>query len=575
MAASLNIETDGVRDAATAAAAAAGTAPTPAVTVTPCAADAVSVQMATRLCGAASALNAGTIGVHSRTAAAGAHLASTAQTYDEQDLAASRVLARGGGAGAGVVPVASMAIPALPPVVAPPGLPAGAEPVTGLQASALIHDGPGADGFDTAATILDNHAADLDRSAAQVRSARATSETSWASQAGENAHDHLHRLEADYTSQAEAARLLSQHFRTHAEDYRRTKSAIPAPQVFDTLTQRLKMAVAANSTPPTVGLYGPAITALQGQLAEANHTAMTAYQQYRAAALTPSITNPPGGGQGGGGAGTAPGGDAGAEHDPAGTTDGLDAASGGEDTALGLPGLETLAAGSDPAAAALGGEPGSELLGTVVPALLGGVTGLVGGLVGGLAAAGQGVQQAGTQLVGGLTQAATSAANAAAAKASVPDLSAELGTGDFGGGAGDFGGGDFGGGDFGGGGGDFGDVGDFGGGNYGDTSPAATAGGAPGTFPAAAPVTAAPATFSPGGVTAPATAPGMAGPGMMPPMMPMGMAGAAAGADADRRLYPERRLRVESPANAEPVKGRREARKTRTKSGKDTGEGSQ
>ena len=68
------------------------------MTVTPCAADAVSVQMATRLWGAASALNAGTIGVHSCTAAAGAHLASTAQTHDEQDLAASRP-ARGGGAG--------------------------------------------------------------------------------------------------------------------------------------------------------------------------------------------------------------------------------------------------------------------------------------------------------------------------------------------------------------------------------------------------------------------------------------------------------------------------------------------
>jgi hypothetical protein len=58
-------------------------------------------------------------------------------------------------------------------------------------------------------------------------------------------------------------------------------------------------------------------------------------------------------------------------------------------------------------------------------------------------------------------------------------------------------------------------------------------------------------------------------------MMPMGMGGAAAGADADRRLYPERRLRVESPANAEPVKGRREARKTRAKSGEENREGTQ
>lgn len=45
MAAYLNVDTDGVRDAATAAAAAPGAAPTPAVTVTSCAADLVSVQM--------------------------------------------------------------------------------------------------------------------------------------------------------------------------------------------------------------------------------------------------------------------------------------------------------------------------------------------------------------------------------------------------------------------------------------------------------------------------------------------------------------------------------------------------
>lgn len=568
MAASLNIDTDGVRDAATATAAAPGTAPTPAVTVTPCAADAVSVQMATRLCGAASALNAGTIGVHSRTAAAGAHLASTAQSYDGQDLATSRVLARGGGAGAGVVPVASMAIPALPPVAAPPGSPGGAEPVTGLQASALIHGGPGADGFDTAATVLAQHAADLERSADQVRAARNTSESSWVSSAADTAQSHLHRLEADYITQAEAARRLAQQFRAHAEDYRRTKAAMPTPQVFDTLTQRLKMAVAANNTPPTVGLYGPAITALQGQLAEANHTAMTAYQQYRTAAVGSSIPDVSGNGHGNAGGGGDPGSEPAAESaGQGGDEPGVDA--GSDSAGSGLPGTDTLAAGADPAAAGLGGDAGSELLTTVVPALLGGVTGLVGGLVGGLASAGQGVQQAGTQLVGGLTQAATSAANAAAAKANVPDLTADFG--------GDPGSADLGGpGDFGGGGGDFPGAGDFGGGggDYGATSPASLAGGAPGTFPAAAPVTAAPATFSAGAASAPAAASG-GGPGMMPPMMPMGMGGAAAGADADRRLYPERRLRVESPANAEPVKGRREARKTRPKSGEDTGEGTQ
>lgn len=567
MPASLNVDTDGVRDAAAATAAAPASSATPAVAVTPCAADAVSVQMATRLSGAATALNAGTIGVHARAEAAGEHLAATAQSYDAQDIAASRVLVRGGAGVGAVVPVAAMAIPVHPPVGAPPGVPAGAEPVTGVQASALIHGGPGADGFDSAATALANHAADLERSADQVRAARNTSESSWSSSAADTAQSHLHRLEADYISQAESARRLAQQFRAHADDYRRTKSAMPTPQVFDTLTQRLKMAVAANNTPPTVGRYGPAITALQGQLAEANHTAMTAYQQYRTAAVGSSIPDVSGNGQGSGAAGSDPG--SGADSVDQGAGEALGEATGGDAAAGGLGGTDTLSSGADPAAAALGGDPGSELVSTVVPALLGGVTGLVGGLVSGLAAAGQGVQQAGTQLVGGLTQAATSAANAVAAKANIPDLSADFSGADPGsadlGGAGDFGGG----------GGDFPGAGDFGGGgDYGGTSPASLAGGAPGTFPAAAPVTAAPATFSAGAASTPAAA-GAGGPGMVPPMMPMGMGGAAAGADADRRLYPERRLRVESPANAEPVKGRREARKTRPKSSEDTREGSQ
>lgn len=562
MPASLNVDTDGVRDAASATAAAPAAATTPVVAVTPCAADAVSVQMATRLSGAAAALNAGTVAVHARASAAGEHLAATAQSYDAQDVAASRALVHGGAGGGGVVPVAAMAIPVHAPAAAPPGVPAGAEPLTGVQASALIHGGPGADGFDSAATVLAHHAADLERSADQVRAARNTADSSWDSSAADTAQSRLHRVEADYITQAESARRLAQQFRAHADDYRRTKTAMPTPQVFDTLTQRLKMAVAANNTPPTVGLYGPAIAALQGQLAEANHNAMTAYQQYRTAAVGSSIPDVSGNGPGSAADGGGPAADQGGG-------DGLSVAAEAESAASGgFPGTDTLSSGADPAGAGLGGDPASELVSTVVPALLGGVTGLVGGLVSGLAAAGQGVQQAGTQLVGGLTQAATSAVTAAAAKANATDLS-----GDFAGtdsGAPDLGGA----GDFGGGGGDFPGAGDFGGaGDYGGTSPASLAGGAPGTFPAAAPVTAAPATFSAGGASAPAAA-GGTGPGMMPPMMPMGVGGAGGGADSDRRLYPERRLRVESPANAEPVKGRREARKTRPKISEDTREGS-
>ena len=87
-----------------------------------------------------------------------------------------------------------------------------------------------------------------------------------------------------------------------------------------------------------------------------------------------------------------------------------DAASGARTPRWACPGWRRSPRAADPAAAAPGGEPGSELLGTVVPALLGGVTGLVGGLVReARLAAGLGGQQA-ERTVGGLTQAATSAA---------------------------------------------------------------------------------------------------------------------------------------------------------------------
>jgi hypothetical protein len=42
----------------------------------------------------------------------------------------------------------------------------------------------------------------------------------------------------------------------------------------------------------------------------------------------------------------------------------------------------------------------------------------------------------------------------------------------------------------------------------------------------------------------------------------------------DRRLYPERRLRIETPPNTEPVKGRREPRRTRDVKSRDAGGGS-
>ena len=551
---SLDVNPDGVRAAGATAGAASVAATPPLVSWTPCAADGVSVAAASRLAAAVGDLHAATAAVQARSTAAADHLVATADTYAAQDVAASAVLASTGPAGGGVVPVPAMAAVSPPPVAMTGTTAVGAEPVTGEQASMLIHSGPGADSADAAARALDRHAADLDEAAGRVAAGRSDAAAHWSSVGAQGADTHLRAVQAAYAAQAQSVRALAAGIRAHADDYRRAKSVIPAPAVFADLDQRLRLAIAANNRPPTVGAYAPAITTLQARLAEANYSAMAGYGAYRAAAVAGEVTDPPTGPNGTGAA-------------PPDTAAGADAREPEADLILGPDGqplgIETDTAGLGDLEGDLGagvgvGEDPAAMLTTVMPALLGGVSGLLGGVLGGLQAATQGVQQVGTQLLSGVTQAA---AGAAAAQ-SAGDLGAEIdfGTGDFGDG-GDFGGG--GGGDFGGGfgGGDFG--GGFGGGDYGATTPASLPN-TPGTFPAGTPTIAAPATFT-GTPAGSAVGPGGYGAGMVPPMMPMGMGGAGgAGAGAeDKRLYPERRLRVESPPNAEPVKGRREARKSR------------
>jgi hypothetical protein len=61
---------------------------------------------------------------------------------------------------------------------------------------------------------------------------------------------------------------------------------------------------------------------------------------------------------------------------------------------------------------------------------------------------------------------------------------------------------------------------------------------------------------------------------MMPLMgAPLAGRGEGGGGEDDRRLYQERRLRIETPPNTEPVKGRREARRARGEKARDGGEG--
>ena len=189
---------------------------------------------------------------------------------------------------------------------------------------------------------------------------------------------------------------------------------------------------------------------------------------------------------------------------------------------------------------------------TVLPAVLGAVSGAAGGLLGAVSGAGQQLQQAGSQAFGGLAQGAN-AAMGSGRGGHAQRLRQRRGTPDA--------------------------VSRW---TLTPTSAAAGAGN-PATLnrpPAAAvgeradrcrrrpgrqrqrrphrPPSAPPPRPRP----AAATGTPMGG-AMMPAMMPMaGRPGGGAGED-DRRLYPERRMRIETPPNSEPVRGRREARRTR------------
>jgi hypothetical protein len=396
----------------------------------------------------------------------------------------------------------------------------------------VIHSGPGPEGVLAVAGLLEGAAKGLDEAATSVSAASEQAADSWSSDAADAADRHFLGLGNSYAEQASQARAVAQQLRTHADDFSRAKAQIPPPQRFADLETRLQAAYAANAHPTSMGRYTQTIADLQYALAAANNDAVSGYARYQRAAQIQAGTMDPHASPESGGSKPH------AAHDGAGGTE--DSADAGQDAETRSPTDPLTAASADPVGAdGLGGAAGG-LIGGVLPAVLGGVSGAAGGLLGALSGAGQQLQQAGSQLAGGLAQAANAAAG-------------EPKSGDSGGGGqpqkpqpdGLDGGG--------------------GGPEPGDMEPA---GGVGAAGPLAAPAgvsavpAAAPATFSAAPSAATGAVGGIAGGGMMPPMMPMG--GRPGGGDEDdRRLYPERRVRIEAPPNSEPVKGRREARRSR------------
>lgn len=532
----LDVDPDGVRTAGAQARAAASTAAVTDFAVSPCAADATSVRVASRLNHRIAALNMLARAADMHTMAASARLHSNADTYEDEDAVSASDL--GGSRGVPLAPSPAAPVPAT--VVGPsaaPAAPSGVIPTVGRQIAEVIHAGLGPEGLHAAATELDSRAAQLDLAADTVRTARSQTEGSWQSAAADRAVSRLQTLESDYVAHATQARSLSRHARVHAESFTRARTQIPTPEEFADVENRLLAAYAANAHESSLGRYSETVTRWQLALAAMNRDAVNSYDRYRrdaeADVIDPGPDDEPA-------EGAAP---ATSEAGRRGEVPGPKAGQG----------TQTVNPGSLVEPAALGGEALTGMLQTVLPAVLGGVSGAAGGMLGAFSGAGEQLQQAGTQLTSGLAQGASAA------------MAPAIGAPEGGGGAGDPAGGgerpaaedtepDL----------------DAGGG--GGTEPASAAGVPAAPGPLSAPMTAAapattPATFS----TAPAVTAGgggggaAMGAGMMPPMMPMAGRGGGGAGDEDRRLYPQRRLRVEAPPNSEPVKGRREPRAQRSK----------
>lgn len=533
MGSKLDIDPDGVRGAG-GVVQQAPTRGTPSSAVTPAAADATSVSVAAQLGALMATLGINTTVTNAHTEVASGRLTSSADTYQEQETVSARAL---GDTQGGAVP-AHFANVQMPTFAAPqvPGMPTapaggGIVPVTGHEIATVVHGGPGPQGLDDAAATLKALAGQLDQAATTVRSGRSQAASSWSSDAADNADNHLSGLERRYQDHAEQARTGASQASTQAANFRQLQADTPQPSVFTDLERRLHAANVANAQPGSMGRYSATITELQTKLADANRKAITAFGQYTAdAEANPvsSLGQPPG-------AADAP-------HPAAAADPAADAAGTDTNTSAALDDPN-----ADPALLDDATGTGAEMLQTVLPAVLGGISGAVGAGVGAVSGAAQKLQEVGSQAVGGLTQGMS--ALTLAASASAPKLSSSDGSGD-GSGLPDFG------------------SGGGGGGLPGDTEPASSTLSEPLSPPAvtaatSAPVVAAPATVSASTPSTAGSPMGMGGGGMVPPMMGAPMGGRGGGAEEDKRLSPDRRLHIEEAPNAEPVKGRREARARR------------
>jgi len=264
------------------------------VVPSPVAADPVSVAVASTLAARAAAVSG-----HSSLAAAiaahrGARLNADAASYLEVDEAAAATLGRGGGTPTGPAGAAP-ALPPLPdltiPAVSPPVVTG--VPGDGKAIAELIHTGGGnTEGLRSAATWLREHSTELHSSGTALHSIAGDLENEWASEAGGNATARIRELGTWYSAHAEHASAAASAIDRHLDSYSRAKSAIPTPEEFDDNERRLRMAVAANNTPGSLGRYTPVINQLVTERATLNAKAVQGYGEY-AASAGPEVAGDP------------------------------------------------------------------------------------------------------------------------------------------------------------------------------------------------------------------------------------------------------------------------------------------
>lgn len=292
--AQLKIDTAAVAHTGAVVAGAASGGSSQGITVTPPASDPVSAAVTETLQARCAAITGYSTFAQMITEARGSMLASSANTYDEQEqLSAAGLGSTGGGsaAPASAPPaVPNVAVPTIPAVTAPQ---IGAPPTSGKDIARLLHGGPGPAGLYSAAQQMRSHASQLQNAARQLQSGSTAISADWQSDAGDRASQRINELSQWYERHGEHATATATALETHADNYARARANTPTPEQFEDTERRLKQAAQANANPANMGRYAPVVAALQTELGGLHAKATAQYADYVRSAGNPSLVGAP------------------------------------------------------------------------------------------------------------------------------------------------------------------------------------------------------------------------------------------------------------------------------------------